>query len=80
MEREEIVTKLTVIFRTVFNNQSIVISNEMTANDVENWDSLTHMLLINEVENSFSIKFKLKDLLNMKNVGELIDIIKTKIS
>jgi acyl carrier protein len=80
MEREEIITKLTVIFRTVFNNQSIVISNEMTANDVENWDSLTHMLLINEVENSFSIKFKLKDLLNMKNVGELIDIIKTKIS
>jgi len=80
MEREKIITKLTVIFRTVFNNQSIVISNEMTANDVENWDSLTHMLLINEVENSFSIKFKLKDLLNMKNVGELIDIIKTKIS
>lgn len=79
MEREEIITKLTAIFKKVFNNNSIVITNEMTANDVDQWDSLTHMILISEIENDFSIKFKLKDLNKMKNVGDMIDIIISKL-
>lgn len=79
MEREEIITKLTAIFKKVFNNNSIVITNEMTANDVDQWDSLTHMILISEIENDFSIKFKLKDLNKMKNVGDMIEIIISKL-
>ena len=79
MEREEIITKLTAVFKKVFNNNSIVIANEMTANDVDQWDSLTHMILISEIENDFSIKFKLKDLNKMKNVGDMIDIIISKL-
>lgn len=79
MERAEIVVKLTPIFRTVFNNQSITLSNELTANDVEAWDSLTHMLLINEIENSFSIKFRLKELNKMRNVGDMVEIINSKV-
>lgn len=78
MERESIVEKLTVIFREVFANESLVITDELTANDVENWDSLSHMLLITEVENGFSIKFKLKELNKMHNVGDMIDIIFSK--
>jgi acyl carrier protein len=79
MERTEILDKLTVIFRSVFNDQSINLTNEVTANDVENWDSLTHMLLITEIENTLSIKFRLKELNKMRNVGDMIEIISTKL-
>jgi acyl carrier protein len=79
MEREKVVEKLTGVFREVFNNSSLIVTNELTANDVENWDSLSHMLLITEVENAFSVKFKLKELNKMKNVGDMIDIIISKL-
>ena len=51
----------------------------MTANDVENWDSLTHMLMITKVEEVFGVKFKLKELNKLKQVGDIIDIIASKI-
>ena len=80
MEKSIIESKLTKIFKRIFKNELIVLSNELTANDVENWNSLTHMLLITEIETDFAIKFKLKDLNKMKNVGEMIDIIHSKLS
>ena len=79
MDRAEIESKLTVIFRSTFSNNSLVLTDGLTANEVENWDSLTHMLLITEIENSFSIKFKLKDLNKMRNVGDMINIIISKL-
>lgn len=79
MERTEIVNRLTPIFRKVFNDQSVEVTDTLTANDVAGWDSLSHMLLITEVENAFSIKFKLKDLNKMRNVGDMMDIIMTKL-
>ena len=79
MERNEIVEKLTEIFRKVFADAKLTLTDEMTANDVEKWDSLTHMLMITEVEGTFGIKFKLRDLNKMKNVGSLIEIIQTKL-
>ena len=78
MEKEQAAQKLTGIFREVFNNHSLMITDGLTANDVEGWDSLSHMLLITEVENNFSIKFKLKDLTKMKNVGDMLNIIISK--
>jgi acyl carrier protein len=79
MEKTEVFNKLTGIFRNVFNNNSLALTNELTANDVEGWDSLSHMLLITEIEGSFSIKFKLKDLNKMRNVGDMIEIIISKL-
>lgn len=79
MEKNEIVEKLTGIFRNVFTDDTLILTDEMTANDVEKWDSLTHMLMINEVESAFNIKFKLKDLNKMKNVGNLIEIVTSKL-
>lgn len=79
MERTEIVNKLTAIFRKVFNNDSLILINELTANDVDQWDSLSHMILITEIESVFSIKFRLKDLNKMRNVGDMIDIITSKL-
>jgi acyl carrier protein len=79
MEKTAVVEKLNPVFRQVFNNPSIVVTDEMTASDVDGWDSLSHMLLITEVENSFGIKFKLRELNKMKNVGDMIEIIIGKI-
>jgi len=80
MEKSEIIDKLTTIFRTTFSENSLVLSNELTANDIDHWDSLTHMILISEIEKNLNIVFKLKELNKMKNVGALIEIIHTKIN
>lgn len=79
MERTAIIEKLTAVFHEVFNDNTIVLSDEMTAKDVENWDSLTHMLMITKVEETFGIKFKLKELNKLKMVGDLINTIETKL-
>lgn len=79
MERTEIIEKLTAVFHEVFHDNNIVLSDEMTAKDVENWDSLTHMLMITKVEEVFGIKFKLKELNKLKMVGDLINTIETKL-
>jgi acyl carrier protein len=79
MEREDVTTRLTAIFRKVFNSNSLILTDGLTANDVDHWDSLTHMILITDIEDSFSIKFRLKELNKMRNVGEMIDIIISKI-
>ena len=80
MEKPEVIIKLTAIFRTVFNNDTLVLSDELTANDVDKWDSLSHMILISEIEKAFSIQFKLKDLNKMRNVGDMINTILVKLS
>lgn len=79
MDRAQIYEKLDVIFKTVFSNPDIVLSDSLTANDVDSWDSLTHMILITEVEKAFSVTFKLKELNKMKNVGDMVDIILSKL-
>lgn len=79
MDKKEIEFKLTEIFRKVFNNDTLVLANDLTANDVEHWDSLSHMILITEIEKVFSIKFRLKDLNRMRNVGSMIEIIISKL-
>jgi acyl carrier protein len=79
MERETIVTNLTEVFRRVFNDETLELKDDLTSNHVDNWDSLTHMILISEIENKFQIKFKLKELNKMRNVGEMIDLIIQKV-
>jgi len=79
MEKAEITNQLTGIFRKIFNDGSLILNEELIANDVSNWDSLSHMLLINDIEQHFSIKFKLRELNRLKNVGVLIEIIELKL-
>ena len=79
MEDKEVIEKLTQIFREVFSDNAIVLRDDMTADDVERWDSLSHMIMITTVEKEFGIKFKLKDLNKMKQVGDLISIIESKL-
>lgn len=75
MKREEIFEKLNEIFREVFEDDSIVVTETTSSADIEDWDSLTHITLISEVEEEFDIKFAMKDVIGMKNVGEMVDII-----
>jgi acyl carrier protein len=80
VDQAAITETLTGIFRKVFNDETIVLRSNLTANDVGNWDSLTHMLMIGEVESAFSIKFKLKELNKLSNVGGLIELIEIKLN
>ena len=74
MNRQEIFEKLNEIFSDVFD-EDITVTAETTSADIEEWDSLTHITLISEVEDAFDMKFSMKDVLGMKNVGEMADII-----
>jgi acyl carrier protein len=78
MEKSEIVTQLTPIFRDVFNDDALVVTDSMTAADVPGWDSLSNINMIIAVENAFGVKFSIKDVRSLKNVGELLDLIKKK--
>jgi len=71
---------LNEIFCEVFEDDEIELNEEMTANDVEGWDSLSHVVLILAVENRFGIKFGQKELLTFKNVGDLAQAIESKIT
>jgi Acyl carrier protein len=67
------------IFRRIFDDDSILLFDEMTADDIEDWDSLMHIDLILEIEKVFSIKFTTEEVLKTSNVGEFIRLIENKI-
>jgi acyl carrier protein len=75
MDRNEILKQLNDIFIEVLDHEEIVISESTTAADVEEWDSLNHIMLVVEIENHFEIKFKSNAILSWKNVGQMMDTI-----
>lgn len=77
MKDTEIYKKLEEIFEDVFD-EKIKLTPDTTAEDVEDWDSLTHITLISAVEDEFSVKFSMKEVSTMKNVGEMVDIIRER--
>ena len=69
MKKDEITGKLKSVFQKILEENDITITREMTAQDIENWDSLRHIQLISEVEKVFEIKFKLREILSMNKCG-----------
>ena len=63
------------LYRDVFDDDSIVVNPKTTADDIDDWDSLEHITLINAVEREFKMKFKMGEISSMKNVGEMAQII-----
>lgn len=78
MERTEILSKVQDIFRDVLDDEDIELVDNTTAEDVEDWDSLSHIQLIKEIEKLFSIRFTSREILSWNNVGEMIDCIASK--
>lgn len=77
MKENEIYAKLCEVFEEVFDEE-IIVTADTTAEDVEDWDSLSHITLIAAVEEAFGVKFKMKEVSAMKNVGEMVAIIKDR--
>ncbi|MDX2062134.1 MAG: acyl carrier protein [Bacteroidia bacterium] len=73
MTPEAIEDQLTPIFRRVFQAPDLALNRSLTAAEVARWDSLSHVEMIAAVEDAFGVRFKLKDVTKMKNVGDLID-------
>lgn len=73
-----LIEKVNDIFRMVFDDDTLAVTEETTANDVDGWDSLTHMNLIMALESLFSIRFSPKELGSLRNVGDLLGVIQRK--
>ena len=79
MTRKELFEQLNEVFQDVFDDDSITVNETTTANDIDDWDSLEHINLINAVEQKFGIKFDMGQIVTMKNVGEMANIIESQL-
>lgn len=75
MTREEVYERLTKVFRDVFDDETITLTDETTANDIEDWDSFEHINLVVAVQDEFSFKIPMGKVVSMQNVGEMVDLI-----
>ncbi len=75
MNKSDIIKRLTDVFRDVFDDDSLIIGENTTSADIDDWDSIEHINLIGAVEDEFGMRFKMREVSGMKNVGEMIEII-----
>ena len=80
IQREEIFTHIRTIICDILKNDQLVITESTTSQDVDGWDSLTHMLIISEVEKQFQVRINFRELMKITNVGGLISIIEKKMN
>lgn len=78
MDEQQIYARLAEIFEDVFDEDSIKVTSELSAKDVDGWDSLTHIRLILTIEKAFKIKFSTSEIGKLENVGDLVTIIKAR--
>ena len=79
MESTDLIDRITPVFREVFDDDGLVITPEMTADDIEEGDSLSHIRLIVSHEIEFGVKFKTTEISDLRNVGDFIDLLKSKL-
>lgn len=75
MTREEVYERLNKVFQDVFDDETIEVRDDTTADDIDEWDSFEHINLVVAVEEEFSFKIPMGKVVTMKNVGEMVDII-----
>ena len=79
MTREEVLNGVQEIFRDIFDEDDMVIENSTSSVDVEDWDSLNHINLVSAIEKEFKIKFALEELMTLKDVGAMVDLMVEKL-
>lgn len=79
MEEQQIYARLTEVFHDVFDEDDLVVTPELSARDVDGWDSLTHIRLILTVEKAFNVKFSTTEIGKLQNVGDLVKLIESRI-
>lgn len=80
MERKELQEKLTAIYRDVMDNEDITLTDETTSDDIEEWDSLSHIQLVAAIEKELGVKITSREVRGWENVGEMIDALLTKLA
>lgn len=75
----DVLTELNGVFRQVFEDDTLIVTRATTANDIDVWDSIAHMILITVVEQKFGIRFALGELPTLQNVGDMVDIIEKRL-
>lgn len=80
MEKKNLWEKVTEICQDVFEDDELAINEATTAADVENWDSLTHLSLIHEIESQFKVKFTMGEIQGFQNMGELMDTLEKRVN
>ncbi len=78
MEKAEVYSKLSGVFRDVFDEDDLALTPQTTADDVDGWDSLSHIRLVLAVSKAFGVKFSASEIGSLKNVGEFADLIEKK--
>ena len=78
MNDADIYAKLTPIFHSVFDDEDIVVTPQLTADDVSGWDSLTHLRLMLTIQKAFNVRFAAAEIVGLKNVEELVGLIREK--
>ena len=78
MTREGVFSAVQDIFRDIFDVEDLVISNTTNSDEIEDWDSLNHINLVSAIEKEFKIKFALGELMMLKDVGDMIDLMMTQ--
>ena len=75
MDRKQIMIQLNEIFRDAFMDSALEISEQTSAKDIEDWDSLMQITLITAIEKKYGVQFSLDDVLGLENVGGMVDLI-----
>lgn len=76
---KEIQDKLEKLFQSFFNDDQIILTSETSAKDIDGWDSLTHLELLHQIENKFSIEFQFEEILSFENIDAMINCIENKL-
>lgn len=79
MNKDEILKRLEPIFQTVFNDDELEVSEGLVFEDIDEWSSILHTIMIAEVEKEFGVSFKLREVATMNDVAALINTIETKL-
>jgi acyl carrier protein len=79
MTEPEIYDALNHVFRQVLEDETIVLTKDMTAEDVDGWDSMNHIFIVAELEKRFGLKFRAAEMEELKNVGELVSLLRQKL-